>query len=542
MAPQFSEERRCEPTKGLSPHRSPCRKGRHKVFARMPRQSPYVGYFHYAPPSGRKSALAHSFYEHQLVLQSEVERRHKIRVRVVSGYFHSAPGKYSRLHGLQNFRRPSMQGSMDSWERSRLLKMVRQSLTESEGDGEGEGGMDSAAGRDAQHWGSSSCAGMKCDDEEYWERPRQRSSSFPGNINCAGGESPSTPSRLKRRLSSIGGSWESHTVKAQQNTKDYISHMTKLAPDMQPHTMHEGHISSKYDFKAEMSEVLGQGALGTVHPAVHTSTQEPVAIKVISKKYLLGEAERSAVMREVEHQRRLVCPHIIRLYETYQTQEHMYIVLEKAELGSLDDHLFVRHHLTELEAKIMMRQLLIALEFCHSSGIVHGDVKPGNLLLCNDSRQRQRSSSMGNLSSSVSSVSSCSSSMGSNLTSPTSATAPDYLHRCTAKLCDFGHSRAVPNVKYFKYTGDINKVPGFMARHTGSQGYVAPEILMLNAYGTSADIWSAGVVLYSLLCGRLPWRDAPSCLQTPITFSGPVWSKISDSAKSLVANLLRVEP
>jgi serine/threonine protein kinase len=86
---------------------------------------------------------------------------------------------------------------------------------------------------------------------------------------------------------------------------------------------------------------------------------------------LCTNTERASVDREVLNQRRLCNRHVIRLYETYESEKDLYLVLERAPCGNLDELLFVRRKLSELEAKLVMKQVLDGLLYCHSQGIIH---------------------------------------------------------------------------------------------------------------------------------------------------------------------------
>lgn len=92
------------------------------------------------------------------------------------------------------------------------------------------------------------------------------------------------------------------------------------------------------------------------------------------------------------------------------------------------------------------------------------------------------------------------------------------------KVCDFGLSRKVPDVRYFKHTGDIYRVP--FSRICGTGGFIAPEIMRKQPFGKPADMWSIGVVAYRMLSGTLPFIPATKCLDTPVSFKGKVWDPV----------------
>ena len=106
------------------------------------------------------------------------------------------------------------------------------------------------------------------------------------------------------------------------------------------------------------------------------------------------------------------------------------------------------------------------------------------------------------------------------------------------KVCDFGLSQKIPDVKHFRHTGDVHKAPYTPG---GTEGYLAPEVLARRPYGIAADLWAAGTVLYKCLCGTLPFVPASACLERDVKFNGVAWKKVSEPCKALIKSLLTVE-
>ncbi|CAM9838376.1 unnamed protein product, partial [Hapterophycus canaliculatus] len=332
-----------------------------------------------------------------------------------------------------------------------------------------------------------------------------------------------------RRANSFVHGWESHTLQAQQKTNEYMQGREDLAPDMRPDVVLDNEVSLAYDVDVSDTGMLGAGAYGTVLAAVHRSTGRQVAIKTMLKKYLLSDAEKASVEREIEIQKRLVNNHVIRLYEIYQSPEQIYLVVERAPCGSLEEFLYVRGRMTELDAKRVVRQLLDGLAYLHKSGVVHCDLKPANILFSDIDQGNSLPDSGG----------------GGRASQPVTPRAqvapPASLSGLVVKICDFGHSRKVPDCRYYKFTRDINKIPFHMFKHTGTEGFVAPEVLRSEPYGKAADMWSTGCMLNLMLTGRMPWLPSRACLQRPLSTSGPSWKGISEPAKSLVEDLLTAD-
>jgi hypothetical protein len=285
-----------------------------------------------------------------------------------------------------------------------------------------------------------------------------------------------------------------------------------------PLVVQHGTMSDKYDIIQQ--EVLGEGTYASVYVATDKATGRERAVKAIKRRYLFSEEEKATVKYEIENMFRAADHrNVIRLYETFETPEHVYLVMERATHGNLEQILQLRRKLTELEAMWVAKQLLDALEYMHSRGVLHCDVKPHNLLF---------------------------SDVHHSVNDKVAAGSGDHGGRkmwmytsplgMVLKVCDFGLSRKVPDVRYYKHTGDINKVP--FSRLTGTGGYMAPEIMQRQSYGKPADLWSVGVVVFRVLCGVMPFLPPAKCLEQPVAFKGRVWDQISNDAKAFVASLL----
>jgi len=115
-----------------------------------------------------------------------------------------------------------------------------------------------------------------------------------------------------------------------------------------------------------------------VFKAIQKENGQAVAIKVIEKKTVEDEDQfrnEFKILMELDH------PHIIKLYEIYETQEFLYLVQELCEGGELFYHIIKTNYLTEGDAAKIMRQILSAVAYCHSNNICHRDLKPENFLL-----------------------------------------------------------------------------------------------------------------------------------------------------------------
>ncbi|PWA30363.1 hypothetical protein CCH79_00015685 [Gambusia affinis] len=138
--------------------------------------------------------------------------------------------------------------------------------------------------------------------------------------------------------------------------------------------------SSQYVGPYRLEKTLGKGQTGLVKLGVHCITGQKVAIKIVNREKLsesvLMKVEREiAILKLIEH------PHVLKLYDVYENNKYLYLVLEHVSGGELFDYLVKKGRLTPKEARKFFRQIISALDFCHSHSICHRDLKPENLLL-----------------------------------------------------------------------------------------------------------------------------------------------------------------
>ncbi|XP_043065031.1 serine/threonine-protein kinase MARK2-like [Drosophila ficusphila] len=194
-------------------------------------------------------------------------------------------------------------------------------------------------------------------------------------------------------------------------------------------------------------KTLGKGNFAKVKLAIHVPTGREVAIKVIDKTQLNTSA-RQKLYREVKIMKLLNHPNIVRLFQVIESERTLYLVMEYASRGELFDHLVKNGRMRERDARVIFRQLVSAIQYCHSKFVVHRDLKAENLLLD---------------------------------------------QHMNIKIADFG----------FGNTFDPNAQ---LETFCGSPPYAAPELFMGRKYtGPEVDAWSLGVVLYTLVSGSLPF-------------------------------------
>ncbi|CAI7795819.1 unnamed protein product [Closterium sp. NIES-54] len=262
----------------------------------------------------------------------------------------------------------------------------------------------------------------------------------------------------------------------------------------------------------DLGQKLGSGQFGTTYVCRERSTGNKYACKSIPKSKLLTENDVEDVRREVA-----ILYHvqgqanIVNMKGAYEDRDYVHIVMELCTGGELYDTIIERIEArgvpySEHDAAEMARVIVRVVERCHALGIVHRDLKPENFLL--------------------------------------SSRDPDTAE---LKATDFGLSC------FYKGEG--------MARHCGSPMYMAPEVVRWRSatqlmvkrpakYGPEVDIWSAGVIIYALLCGFPPFYHSShstkeifkAVLRANPSFSIPPWPSISDHAKDLLRQMLHPDP
>ncbi|KAL7265557.1 hypothetical protein ACSBR1_003353 [Camellia fascicularis] len=248
-------------------------------------------------------------------------------------------------------------------------------------------------------------------------------------------------------------------------------------------------IEEKYMVDRE----LGRGEFGVTYLCVDRETRELLACKSISKRKLRTAVDVDDVRREVAIMKHLPKnSSIVSLKEACEDDNAVHLVMELCEGGELFDRIVARGHYTERAAAAVTRTIVEVVQLCHKHGVIHRDLKPENFLFANKKEN-----------------------------SP-------------LKAIDFGLSI------FFKPGEKFSEI-------VGSPYYMAPEVLKRN-YGPEIDIWSAGVILYILLCGVPPfWAEseqgvAQAILRGIIDFKREPWPNISESAKSLVRQMLEPDP
>eukprot|EP01084_Bolivina_argentea_P173123 299864_1 len=253
-------------------------------------------------------------------------------------------------------------------------------------------------------------------------------------------------------------------------------------------------IFAKYDLR----KTLGTGSFAVVKLGICRETGERYAIKEIDKKkYELKSKSRkkNTIMNEANILQQINHKNIIKVYDVFDENNTLYIVLEMAFGGELFERIIKEKKLNENIARYIMKQLLSSIMYLHDHKIAHRDLKPENILM-----KENKSWDI--------------------------------------KITDFGLSRLL------EYDAEM------LTTMCGTPLFLAPEVLTSKksgGYGFEVDYWSIGVILYLMLVGHPPYNEKEGNLLDLVknhkfSFPNQTWSKISSHAKDLVINLMNVNP
>jgi len=248
--------------------------------------------------------------------------------------------------------------------------------------------------------------------------------------------------------------------------------------------------ASAKDF--ELLKLLGEGAYGKVVLAKKKDLGNLYAMKITDKESIIEEGEMEALLSEKKVLQN-DCPFLVHLHYSFQTQKHFYLVMDYIAGGNLASHLKREDHFDEKKAQFITAEVVIALDYLHSRGVIYRDLRPDNILLDVDG------------------------------------------HVC---LTDFGMSKIVST----KVTDTIK-----MQTFRGIPEYIAPEILEGQEYTQSVEWWSLGVVVYEMLLGFTPFEFEDqdlgklirAILNTRILY--PI-ELVSHNARSLLEGFLQRNP
>jgi calcium-dependent protein kinase len=264
---------------------------------------------------------------------------------------------------------------------------------------------------------------------------------------------------------------------------------------------HQAHQVIGQDYNIKYGKVLGTGYNGSV--CLATSVSDPHQ-KFAVKRIKVGDEKmrsEAEIFLSLDH------PHIVRLFDVYESGNHLWLVMECMEGGELFDYVMDHPlgHLPEQEAVNAMWQMLLSVNYIHSNGIAHRDLKLENFMY--EKKERKH-----------------------------------------LKLIDFGFSKEWQSARRRQAAsssgGEMNVCK--MKTDCGTTRYMAPEVLNRD-YTSQCDLWSMGVIAFTLLSGKQPFRGRDRIVLKNIAegnydMDSEVWDSISAPARDFVQSLLRVDP
>ncbi|XP_013764512.1 ribosomal protein S6 kinase alpha-6 [Pundamilia nyererei] len=250
--------------------------------------------------------------------------------------------------------------------------------------------------------------------------------------------------------------------------------------------------SAKFSDMYELQEDIGVGSYSICKRCVHRVSAMDYAVKIIDKSKRDPSEEIEILMRYGQH------PNIITLKDVYDEGRYVYLVTELMKGGELLDRILRQKFFSEREASAVLYTITKTVDYLHCQGVVHRDLKPSNILYMDDS---------GN---------------------------PDSI-----RICDFGFAK------------QLRGGNGLLLTPCYTANFVAPEVLMRQGYDAACDIWSLGVLLYTMLAGYTPFANGPNDTPEEIllrigsgkfSLTGGNWDTVSDSSKDLLSHMLHVDP
>ncbi|KAA8587207.1 hypothetical protein FQN60_001043 [Etheostoma spectabile] len=259
--------------------------------------------------------------------------------------------------------------------------------------------------------------------------------------------------------------------------------------------LEESHFFQHYELCLH-GPPLGEGSFSVCRKCRHKQTGHEYAVKIVSRRMEVNTQREVAALRQCESH-----PNIVKLHEVYTDQYHTYLVMELLGGGELLERIKRKKLFGEAEASQLLQSLVSAVSFMHENGVVHRDLKPENVLFSGEGEDS------------------------------------------VLKVIDFGFARLCP-------AGSAPlQTPCFTLQ------YAAPELFESAGYDKACDLWSLGVILYTMLSGQVPFHSeqrgmtssyAADIMQKikegDFSLDGEAWKGVSEDAKELVKGLLTVDP
>nr|XP_012594119.1 ribosomal protein S6 kinase alpha-6 isoform X7 [Microcebus murinus]XP_012594120.1 ribosomal protein S6 kinase alpha-6 isoform X7 [Microcebus murinus] len=242
----------------------------------------------------------------------------------------------------------------------------------------------------------------------------------------------------------------------------------------------------------ELKEDIGVGSYSVCKRCIHATTNMEFAVKIIDKSKRDPSEEIEILMRYGQH------PNIITLKDVFDDGRYIYLVTDLMKGGELLDRILKQKCFSEREASDVLYVVTKTVDYLHCQGVVHRDLKPSNILYMDE-----------------------------------------LANADSIRICDFGFAK------------QLRGENGLLLTPCYTANFVAPEVLMQQGYDAACDIWSLGVLFYTMLAGYTPFANGPNDTPEEIllrigngkfSLSGGNWDNISDGAKDLLSHMLHMDP
>lgn len=257
-------------------------------------------------------------------------------------------------------------------------------------------------------------------------------------------------------------------------------------------TSNAASASSLHLKEYEFLEEIAVGAFSVCKKVRKKSDGKLYACKIIDKYKRDCSDEVEILLRFSSH------PNIVSLHQVIEDAKHTYLIMEYLSGGELLDHLLNQKYFTEREASAVLEIIAITVKYLHDNGVVHRDLKPSNIMYADRTN-----------------------------------------HPGSIKICDFGFAK------------QIRAENGLLMTPCYTASWVAPEVLLEQGYDQACDVWSLGVLLFTMLAGHTPFatgnEDSPKKILQKIgagalDMNSGNWRRISFQAKDLVQRMLHADP
>lgn len=268
-----------------------------------------------------------------------------------------------------------------------------------------------------------------------------------------------------------------------------VESVENAAKRLSQHSQHSNSSKRKVENKIgpwRLGRTLGKGSTGRVRLGKHVKTGMLAAIKIIPKQKGRNSLPYG-IEREIIIMKLITHPNIMALYDVWENDNELYLVLEYVQGGELFDFIINNGKLNEYDAIKYFKMIINGVSYCHKFNICHRDLKPENILMDKDG---------------------------------------------IIKIADFGMAALETNQRLLETS-------------CGSPHYASPEIVTgKNYHGSPSDVWSCGVILFALLTGHLPFDDKSIRKLLLKVQSGKFFmpQNLSIEAKDLIWSMLRVNP